>query len=374
MKNILFTLSFLLIAGMAFSQVKVNTNGSVKIGNTATPPGSGVKLDVDGRIAISAAASRFIVGADDLQGFSLANNTTLTNSRAYMQMNGGNASAGNEGNFTLAGARLWFRTDVTTAGTGTARGKWLENGNLGINNFAAAEKLHVNGNIQISGGSLITSDRRLKENINPFTDGLETIMKINPVTYNYNGKAGTETSRTHVGIIAQEVNEVAPYMVDTYIHQDLITDDSENPQLGPKEEYYRVSAGDIQYLLVNAVKEQQELINNLQAQLDELKDQINTQEGNQSVVLEGKGEAFLSQNSPNPYSDMTTIKYELPQNATSGKVQFFDMLGQLIKTVDISDKVGTIEVSAQDLPSGTYSYSLIVDNRRMATKKMIYNK
>lgn len=376
MKNILFTLSLLLVVGMANAQLKVFSDGDTKIGNTGTAPINGAKLDVDGRIAISySAGTRFIVGSDDNQSFVLGNNTTVTGSRAYLQMNGGNASPGNEGNFTFGGTRLWFRTNVTTAGTGTAVGKWESSGNLGINNFAPAERLHVNGNIQITGGSLISSDKRLKTDIQPFTEGLNTILQINPVTYKFNGKGGTDTERTHVGIIAQDIEKVAPYMVDSYVHRDLVSgDDVTNPELGKEEEYLRVSAGDIQYLLVNAIKEQQDLIDDLQTQINELKTLLEQGSGDQSVILQGNGDAFLGQNSPNPYSDYTSINYELPESAQGGKMQFFDMMGKLIKTVDLTDKVGIVEVSTQDLPSGTYTYSLLVDNARVATKRMVYNK
>lgn len=61
------------------------------------------------------------------------------------------------------------------------------------------------------------SDRRLKTNIAPLTDGLNIIDKLNPVTYNWNDRAkelnGAKTDNLEYGLIAQELEEVLPELV-----------------------------------------------------------------------------------------------------------------------------------------------------------------
>ena len=118
----------------------------------------------------------------------------------------------------------------------------------------------------------VTSDRRLKENIVAYEDGLEKLMEINPVKFNYNKKAGWNSKIEYVGVIAQELKEVAPYMVGT---TKLLNDD---------EEYLSVNNGAMTYMLINSVKEQQEEIEALRASIittDEvqtLRDELKTRD------------------------------------------------------------------------------------------------
>lgn len=59
----------------------------------------------------------------------------------------------------------------------------------------------------------VLSDRRVKENIDPFTDGLNVVLKIKPVSFNYNGLGGTPKGERAIGTVAQERQQLAPYMV-----------------------------------------------------------------------------------------------------------------------------------------------------------------
>jgi hypothetical protein len=86
------------------------------------------------------------------------------------------------------------------------------------------------------------SDARLKNNITPFTDGLNVINKINPVQFYYNADAPFTTSQQQTGIIAQELEKVAPYMVD------------KNKQNG-YDDLRSVNNQAYTFLLINAIKE-----------------------------------------------------------------------------------------------------------------------
>ena len=88
------------------------------------------------------------------------------------------------------------------------------------NTFGASnnEFLRIDRNGRVwkqNGGSFesLTSDRRVKKNIEPFSFGLSYLMKFNPSKYEYNGKAGTIEGKEYVGLIAQEVQEIFPEMV-----------------------------------------------------------------------------------------------------------------------------------------------------------------
>ena len=101
-----------------------------------------------------------------------------------------------------------------------------------------------------------TSDARLKQNVSAYTDGLSQVLKINPVNFYYNDRSGYDTTQQHVGVLAQELKEVSPYMVSTF------TKDS--------TDYYKVDNSAMTYMLINAVKEQQKLIEKLEARIEKL--------------------------------------------------------------------------------------------------------
>lgn len=63
----------------------------------------------------------------------------------------------------------------------------------------------------------IVSDRRVKKDIRPYTNGLSIVKKINPVWFKYNGKGGfPDDNQNHIGVIGQEVIKVAPYTINTF--------------------------------------------------------------------------------------------------------------------------------------------------------------
>ncbi|MBL7886632.1 MAG: tail fiber domain-containing protein [Flavobacterium sp.] len=95
----------------------------------------------------------------------------------------------------------------------------------------------------------IVSDERLKEDIHPFKDGLETLKKINPVYYKYNGKAKTPKDEYHIGIIAQEMQKVAPYTVGKF---EYLPNEADKSNI---EEYLSYNSHALDYVTINAIKE-----------------------------------------------------------------------------------------------------------------------
>lgn len=91
-----------------------------------------------------------------------------------------------------------------------------------------------------------TSDARLKQNLKPYNDGLSQLLKITPVYYQYNNLSGYNITEQHIGVVAQELQQVAPYMVGTFTKNNT--------------EYLNVNNTAMTYMLINAVKEQQIII------------------------------------------------------------------------------------------------------------------
>jgi hypothetical protein len=143
------------------------------------------------------------------------------------------------------------------------------NGLTGIGTNAPDQLLSVNGNAsKVGGGSWATfSDKRVKRDINSFTDGLNVLMQLKPVTFRYNEKSGySDLDKSYVGFIAQEVEQIAPYMVERF-------DDSKGPSGLSDKRQFDESA--LNKILVNAVKEQQKKIEQLEEMLQKQQLHIN---------------------------------------------------------------------------------------------------
>lgn len=139
-------------------------------------------------------------------------------------------------------------------------------GFVGINTLAPGYTLEVNGNAAKPGGGswINSSDRRLKQNINQYTDGLEQLLQIEPVTYHYNSLSGFDQSKQYVGVIAQDLNNVAPYMVQNYQRDG--------------SEFMAVDNSAMTYMLINAVKSQQVEIELLRKEISEIKTLLKSNE------------------------------------------------------------------------------------------------
>ena len=107
----------------------------------------------------------------------------------------------------------------------------------------------------------VISDVRVKENIQNYSKGLETIINLNPVTYDYNGKAGYQKIKNNIGLIAQEVLEILPESISIF-RTKLNQDDEQETQL------YNFNSHALTYVLVNSVKQ-------LKQENDELKNTLN---------------------------------------------------------------------------------------------------
>ena len=107
------------------------------------------------------------------------------------------------------------------------------------------------------------SDTRLKDNKQNYTKGLNELLQINVKTWEWNGKAGTTQGDVGIGVIADEIETILPNTIDTYKAK-LNEDDTEQTDVK------RFDATEITWLLLNSVKEQQAIIEQLKARLTAL--------------------------------------------------------------------------------------------------------
>lgn len=84
------------------------------------------------------------------------------------------------------------------------------------------------------------------------------------------------------------------------------------------------------------------------------------------------GNTALYQNVPNPFKEKTVIKFSLPSDVSDNAyICIFNMQGVLMKQIPVNNKMNSVTIDGGELVSGMYIYSLIVNNKEFATKRMI---
>ena len=162
----------------------------------------------------------------------------------------GGTSSSNSGNTITTGNRIGIGTvfyDSTQQPSealdinGSARFRAVGAG-TGVNS------LYITSNGTLS---TVSSDIRLKEKIEPLTNSLEKLLQLSGVTYSW---IGQEEKR--IGFIAQEVEKVIPELVFTNNNNE--------------EKYKGIHLDNITAVLVEAIKEQQKIIEELKLRVTNL--------------------------------------------------------------------------------------------------------
>ena len=84
---------------------------------------------------------------------------------------------------------------------------------------------------------------------------------------------------------------------------------------------------------------------------------------------------FLFQNTPNPFTAETEIKYFVPVNADNAVIYVFSLNGNLLLTKPITQLGnGSIIINGNELEAGMYIYTLAVDGQEVDSKRMILNR
>ena len=120
-------------------------------------------------------------------------------------------------------------------------------GKVGIGQNIPSYKLDVDGVIRATGNIFAFSDARVKENVVTIHNALDKVTRLRGVTYI---RKDIEDKDIRIGVIAQEVLEVVPEVVNK--------DDNG---------MYSVAYGDMNGLLIEAIKE-------LKAEIEELKSRL----------------------------------------------------------------------------------------------------
>jgi hypothetical protein len=262
-------------------------------------------LSATSLVKIGGTSSQFLKADGSVDSNTYATTSALN---SYLPLSGGTLSGGLSGtsaafssSVTAAQSTIsssvnnsdWLSTFNNTASNGhnmyfgygssngTRFGLLIDGGSTGNNEYdlAVANKFYVMSNGAVGLGMsnpsyqlqlstdhaakptsslwTIASDERIKENIIAYTNGLDKLLLINPVTYDYNGKGGFKKGKGGVGVIAQQIQSILPNSVSSIKAKLNETDNQETDILN-------FNGHELIYVLINSIKE-------LKAQIDELK-------------------------------------------------------------------------------------------------------
>lgn len=153
-------------------------------------------------------------------------------------------------------------TGKMTACSGQFSNYWVQTGNhitylqgnVGIGVANPEQKLDVDGTVQ-GKAFLYKSDRRLKENVREVPHALDRIARLRGVLFNWKNADGRAEGPDQIGLIAQEVEREFPEAVVT------------DSRTGMKS----VAYANLVSPLIEALKEQREIIRRQQKEIDEIK-------------------------------------------------------------------------------------------------------
>lgn len=364
MRNVLLTFALLLCFGLSYGQIKVFSDGTTEVGGDGTHNNTAVLTSENGS---GVPALEFALNAGPSTGNPDFSFQELDATKAQFKYNinlnaidisANDASTSNSG---LTGADRAMTISGTT-----------KNVAIGLN--TAATKLHVNGSVTTSGGVYLTGgSTSAAKSASKFQYGLETIMQMKPSAFT-NDATVKRSADAFYSVDAKSLESVAPEFVSVFTHVDYEDDGETKFEKVAEEDYYYINSTMIQLTLVNAMQEQQELIDAQNERIAQLEEAIlNLANGTTTQSAEIR-DARLGQNVPNPFTEATVINYAVPSKAQTAVMQVFDMNGQLLKTVNVANGNGQLTINAGELGAGTYSYNLVVDGKVVDSKKMVLTK
>ena len=74
---------------------------------------------------------------------------------------------------------------------------------------------------------------------------------------------------------------------------------------------------------------------------------------------------------PTPLTTQATVQYILPEGSKNATLTIYDILGRQRNSYPLNNIESEITINANNLSSGIYLYSLVVDGKTLATKKMV---
>jgi hypothetical protein len=217
----------------------------------------------DGSFTSQGTAAAYFFADRTTAGMSWALFATGSLLRFYNSSVGDIAYMGADGSLQLRNGIGVYGADAA----GTMRRMLMRSNDICYVNDQGASNCNIYAytgyNINMYGGALVanmpcykpgggvwldSSDIRLKKDVEDYTTSLDAILKLRPVRFEFNGLAGTITGNKHIGLIANEVQDVMPEMVSSWKRK-------LNPEDAEDTDVLTLDTTALTFALINAVKE-----------------------------------------------------------------------------------------------------------------------
>jgi hypothetical protein len=217
-------------------------------------------------------------GGANIGAIRLYGSNTSTNYGGFMN---GSTSFGLVMGHTYLGSPYAIANAYRPTSSTSAFVPWLNNTtSLGSATYRWIALHAVNGTIQ-------TSDKTKKENIKDLSFGLDAVMKLKPVSYSWKDKNLQIGTGTNYGFIAQDVEQILPdVVVHTYTSQEEIENARTEKGIELDPETYGVKYSELIPVMVKAMQEQQEMIEDQNRKIENLENLIEQQQIQISALLQ----------------------------------------------------------------------------------------
>lgn len=245
------------------------------------------------------------------------------------------------------------------------------------------------GDVYSTTGIFTGSDQNLKQNIQGMINAMSIINELKPKQYDFRHDGDFSRMNlpqgTHYGLIAQDVEKILPNLVKTskFDLPPAMKDGKPDPteKKADGKEFKSLNYTELIPLLIKGMQEQQATIDQQQKQIDDLKAMVTNlaqgkplpSTGSNTIVNSIKiPAAALEQNVPNPLNGNTSIRYTISTGAKNASLLISNMNGKTVKQIPLNKEgTGVVNIETSTLSAGVYSYTLIVDGKKIDTKTMI---
>lgn len=217
-------------------------------------PTSSVDISASGNVGIGTASPKLQADIFGDAGLPVTSGTTPTGIARFSQSGGtGVVDVG------FGGGAGWMQVyDSSNLATEFSLLLNPNGGNVGIGTNVPTDLLSVNGNASKPGGGTwaVFSDERLKKIRGTYRSGLNAVLQLQPLRYQYqpNNALGIKSEGEHIGFSAQAVQRVIPEAVTANANG-----------------YLMVNSDPIIWSMLNAIKEQQNEIEKLKQEVRRLR-------------------------------------------------------------------------------------------------------
>ncbi len=254
----------------------------------------------------------------------------------YLSVNSYNSMVIGRYNLIAGTSGSWVSTEpLFVAGNGT-----------GSTVRSNAMTLFKNGNMTLAGTLTQNSDMRLKQNVEPVLNVLEKVRKIQPIYYDFINKELHPAER-QLGFSAQEIQQQFPELVRADENQILSVN------------YSSMSA-----VVLQALKEQQVIIDQLVKEIKLMKSQMSHEAGFKPLESDPVTHQIFVH--PNPAGELITVNYPAAQDTDGLEFTLLSITGQvLIKQTSFG--ANQVDISLNGIPAGNYILTVGKDSRLLSS-------